>query len=88
MPKLGGSNVTLTIDGVPATRFVDVPVIRAPVRLQKLIKPTFTALSEFTWHLWVTPINSNFSHILRVTWTKPTKRQLRKWRRAVRNNQH
>lgn len=91
MTKLTGSKVKLTIGGEEVQGFTEDEM---SVKLQRkfgLKCPTSTnylAPTEHSLRLWATQIVSMFSLTIHMTWTKPTKRQLRKWKRKVRKLNH
>lgn len=87
MTEFKGSDVILTIGGVEAEAFTEESVA---VRLSAKVKIKTCASSYFvpspgSRRFWFTSIITNFGHTIYVTYCKPTKRQLRKWKRFVRN---
>lgn len=87
MTKLTVSNVKLTIDGEEVQGFAGdtVSMRLEQIRLKRPVTTTYIAPSEGSARLWFTLITTNYGNTLYVTWTKPTKRQLRKWCRKVRS---
>lgn len=75
----------LYINGEKVDGFVDESVaISAKAKVKILCITTHAPQQYVLWRTWVTNIRSNFSTTIWATCTKPTKRQLRKWKKYVR----
>lgn len=82
--EYSGHDVTLTIGGVPIESFVaDTIKIKAPKSVIKSIDVQYSTPSEYA-NWWFTTITTRWSPVIWVNSAKPTKRQLRKYKRLAR----
>lgn len=88
MTEFKGSDVILTIGGVEAKAFTEESItIRLSAKVKiKICASSYVAPSPDSSRFWFTSVITNFGHTLHVTYCKPTKRQLRKWKRCVREH--